>query len=763
MKKNLLILSLLLLILPFGLRAQCTTTNATGCACKTPGATNCDLLPDITVSEFGMWNEMGGPTEYPQVCNPPCNGNDGLLRITTSTPNIGRGPLTVGSVSIWICDGDTITTNPGASCPLTGSAPKQLVKQRIYHKDGTQMSYWERWAGGMTYHPTHGHMHVDEWIVLTLRTQDPTKPDPRDWPIVATGSKLGFCLMDYGSCSTYNGHCRDSANNILINSSFPNYGLGGGQYNCSPTLQGISSGYTDIYHENLDGMYIPLPPNLCNGTYWVVAEADKNDHFLEENENNNWLATPITLTQQLPAGNAQAAIDYNGATHLCAGETAVLGVNVLGATSYNWVTGDTTPTITVNQSGDYYVQVNSVCGVAHTDTVHIDVEPNVGPVSSDVNLCGSGTATLTATGTGTINWYNSPTSTTPIATGSSYTTPNLSSTTQYYVSTEQIFPGPSYHGGPVDNTFGSGANHTNNTRYQIFTVNQACTLESVKVFAQTAGNRTVALMSSSGALLDSVVVNIAAGTQVVNLNMPLQPGTDYRLGLTSTSASDLYRNNSGVVYPYNADNLLSITGSSAGADYFYYYYDWVVKGQDKLCVSPQTTVNVNVNTIPTPTIVGLAAMYNTASPNVTLVGNPAGGTFSGTGVSGNVFSPATAGVGTYSITYNYTSPQGCSGSVSQEVTVTQFIGIDNMDALTNLELFPNPTSKTFRLSFELMQNLPLDIAVVNLAGQKVWETTYSDFVGKFSQEIDLEKFASGVYFVEIRMKDAFMRTKVVKE
>ena len=31
-------------------QAPCTTTNATGCLCKTSGQVDCDLLPDITIS-----------------------------------------------------------------------------------------------------------------------------------------------------------------------------------------------------------------------------------------------------------------------------------------------------------------------------------------------------------------------------------------------------------------------------------------------------------------------------------------------------------------------------------------------------------------------------------------------------------------------------------------------------------------------------------------------------------------------------------------
>ena len=85
---------------------------------------------------------MGGPNEYSQSGN---GSNNGRLRLSGSTPNMGFGSFTVGSVSIWTCNGDTFTDYNTATqfCQY----PQQLIKQKIYHKNGNNMSYWERWAG----------------------------------------------------------------------------------------------------------------------------------------------------------------------------------------------------------------------------------------------------------------------------------------------------------------------------------------------------------------------------------------------------------------------------------------------------------------------------------------------------------------------------------------------------------------------------------------------------------------------------------------
>jgi subtilisin-like proprotein convertase family protein len=362
--------------------AQCTTTNASGCQCETPGSTNCDLLPDIIAARPPLLvSGSSGIIEYSQSGN---GSNNGRLRISVSTPNIGHGPLEIRTTNIYICGTDTLTGTPPSTCPNTGLPPRQLIKQRVYHKNGNTMTYYDRDAGSMTFHPTHGHMHVDNWGVFTLRTQT-SDPNPLNWPIVGNGAKLAFCLMDYGSCSTYPGHCVDSLGNTLLNGNFPNYGLGGGSYNCSQTVQGISSGYTDIYYQSLDGMYITIPPGTCNGPYQIVVELDPFNYFLEEREDNNVIVVPYTLTQQ--SGGIAPTITPSGSTTICSGGTVTLTSSA--ATSYLWSNGATTQSIQVSQSGSYSVTANpgSNCPVSsqpvNVTAYQIPVEATV----SDSSIC----------------------------------------------------------------------------------------------------------------------------------------------------------------------------------------------------------------------------------------------------------------------------------------------------------------------------------------------------------------------------------------
>ena len=70
-------------------------------------------------------------------------------------------------------------------------------------------------------------------------------------------------------------------------------------------------------------------------------------------------------------------------------------------------------------------------------------------------------------------------------------------------------------------------------------------------------------------------------------------------------------------------------------------------------------------------------------------GSPAGGSYSGTGVSGNMFNPS-VGPGTFLITYTYTDGSGCTNSASQNITVDAPGGSAALlvvDATTDMVLF----------------------------------------------------------------------------
>jgi hypothetical protein len=90
---------------------------------------------------------------------------------------------------------------------------------------------------------------------------------------------------------------------------------------------------------------------------------------------------------------------------------------------------------------------------------------------------------------------------------------------------------------------------------------------------------------------------------------------------------------------------------------------------DPLGCTGSTTQTVVVNPLPVVSFTGLNSAYCEDIVAITLTGTPAGGTFSGLGITGNTFSPSDAGTGTHDITYSYTDANGCSNSSTQSVVV----------------------------------------------------------------------------------------------
>lgn len=75
---------------------------------------------------------------------------------------------------------------------------------------------------------------------------------------------------------------------------------------------------------------------------------------------------------------------------------------------------------------------------------------------------------------------------------------------------------------------------------------------------------------------------------------------------------------------------------------------------------------ITVNTAPVVSQSAIPAVCDNAGTIALTGGSPAGGTYSGTGVSGSDFDPA---AGTQTVTYTYTDANGCSNSAVESITV----------------------------------------------------------------------------------------------
>jgi choice-of-anchor A domain-containing protein len=140
--------------------------------------------------------------------------------------------------------------------------------------------------------------------------------------------------------------------------------------------------------------------------------------------------TAVTATvNTIPTAN------ITGTTTICNGSNTTLTAS--GGGTYLWNTTATSAAITVNPSSTttYTVTVTSSgCTATASSTVTVNSIPTA-PTGVSASRCGTGTVGLGASGCsgGTINWYASASGGSSLGTGTSFTTPSISSTTTYYV------------------------------------------------------------------------------------------------------------------------------------------------------------------------------------------------------------------------------------------------------------------------------------------------------------------------------------------
>lgn len=640
--------------------AQCTTENSIGCECKDSDEIACDLLPDITVS--WQWG-IGDYEEFPPgeglqsgEINYPDNWFEitpeveamGRIRVGARTPNIGSGPLNLRGADQdgyrWmICYdsgvADTFSVydpdwNEESYCP-DGSAPKHISIQRVYQKkaDGS-MGFYEVMVGTMEYHPTHGHMHFNEWTIMSLRIPDPNNMEnPLEWEIVGDGAKVGFCVMDLGNCSSENAGCRDDESvynegTLLSQDDFPNYGLGGGGYGCSPVSQGISVGYNDTYGSYLDGMFLNIPLGTCNGDYAVVLEVPQV--MLEERLDNNFTWFPVTLTQQTGVPNVPE-ITSSATNLVCEGDNISLSIDAPDNTTLLWSDGSTSESIEINQAGTYSVTVTSEEFSCPT-TKNIVVSTISNPSLESVTVCKNENAELSVESEYDVTWYDE--SMNVVGSGLSFTTPILNESVNYYVTSSfsDNNVGPEQHEGGSNYSGGSNA-----IGFLSFDALSSFTLESVSVYTEEPAERKFILMNEAGEVVAEHTEFIgfcADEPQVVELNFEVPAGTNYQIGtdaevnVSSVGGENpqLKRTgtNGGLSYPYVLDGKVSINKAvyygqgmddSGGDDYttyYYYLYNWVIAGEPIECdpvVFPVTVedcssideVLVDMSVYPNPT------------------------------------------------------------------------------------------------------------------------------------------------------------------
>jgi hypothetical protein len=131
-------------------------------------------------------------------------------------------------------------------------------------------------------------------------------------------------------------------------------------------------------------------------------------------------------------------------------------------------------------------------------------------------------------------------------------------------------------------------------------------------------------------------------------------------------------------------------------------------------------------------------------------GSPAGGEYSGPGVSDGWFYPDVAGLGLHTINYLFTDENGCANEAGQSVLVDACTGI--IEHENQVLVYPNPGKGVFEITTKNTIS-DAEIAVFNAVGEKIFYQSNLQMQSFTPLRINLGKVSSGLYLLLINNGD----------
>ncbi len=472
-------------------------------------------------------------------------------------------------------------------------------------------------------------------------------------------------------------------------------------------------------------------PYTGNNTFTVAA----GTYSYPVTDANGCSATAtITVTEPtaLVVSSTASAIGCNGGT-------ATVTVAAAGGTpAYS---GDGTFTVT---AGTYSYPVTDANGCSDTTSIVVS-EPTalVATASSTTVLCNGDSATVTVTATGgTMPYYGDSTF---MVTAGTYTyivndTNGCADTTAITVSepaaiavgvTQTNVSCFSGSNGSIDLTVTGGTGS-----FTFSWNNGAYVTEDLS--GLTAGSYSGILTDANGCQ-DSGTVVVTEPAQLTAATTAVNPttcgGTDGMIDITVSGGTP------GYTFLWNTTATTEdLTGVGAGA------YSCTVT--DTNGCTTQLGASLNDPNAPAVTLALATDTICIADAMLTLSGgSPAGGTYSGTAVTGGVFDPATAPAGMNTISYTYTDANGCTGVNSDSLFVDACAGIVNTTTeAIGFQVYPNPNNGSFTLVLHIAS--AADVLVYDAQGKLI-----SAYKTQPQQNQQVNLAETGMYLVTVITAD----------
>jgi hypothetical protein len=142
-------------------------------------------------------------------------------------------------------------------------------------------------------------------------------------------------------------------------------------------------------------------------------------------------------------------------------------------------------------------------------------------------------------------------------------------------------------------------------------------------------------------------------------------------------------------------------------------------------------------------------------------GLPAGGTYSGPGVSNGIFDPAVAGLGDHTITYTYSDLSTCTNSAEDIITVTPYSGIQPVFGKEGVYVYPNPSTGNFTLRLNIGNHSNVSIRVFDAMNKQFYSEQNRSIDSGHEVNFAFENLAEGIYFVRVASSEFSYNEKLI--
>ncbi|MEO6131075.1 MAG: T9SS type A sorting domain-containing protein, partial [Saprospiraceae bacterium] len=379
---------------------------------------------------------------------------------------------------------------------------------------------------------------------------------------------------------------RESFNNLLVDQKYTLHRGG-----CTRTSETIWPALKALCDDDSLNLSLDGVADLA----WSTGEStdsitihDPGLYYATYRDDVNCLVRTVPIEVIANPDSVKPVINYEGNTKLCHGDEVILSLPF--GDNYAWSSGENTQSIAVHTSGSYFASIQGYCKAQQSDTVTLNFLVPSTPVTVGDTFSLGEQATLTATGD-SIVWFSDPNGINSIGTGSTIVLSGLDDDSTVYAQNLDPIPGQDYQFGPVTQKGTPKYNGTFINGGLLFEVIEPILLKELTVFTDSAGARIIEITNGSGFFFDKQV-DLLPGTTVVHMDVNLPVGnytmgtnTDLNTLLFGVSNPYLWRSSDGVTFPYLIDGVVSITNSTYGSQFYYYFYDWKISTSDKYCGS----------------------------------------------------------------------------------------------------------------------------------------------------------------------------------